>query len=512
MLMRQRNSVKMSSNNSHHTNADHYHCHDENHKRGKSNNIRILQIICVGFIFVIMFMMLYDKYMVTNDKTPSLPDDRRFTGSEIQSTTEDDAFKKKYFDEKNAKQRIITNIILDKPIYRPDETIYLSAFLFNGVSMAPYIHDTIYIENIQVQIIDSKDIVIQDQRKRVDVKNSIFALQYQIPSNLKGGEYKIKIKYDNHYKPTGLRKFQILNSNNKMNPKLRKQVEFLKKVFSVGEECQVKILCTDCNKNVLITSVIAKVDDVVIYKLDETPLQLSYDVDKHNDNIQSVVIKFTMPDSINIGNGNIAVTYQDESIIETLSKTIPIALSYLDINHYPESNNYLIPGLNNQRVYFEGFNPKTKEPADYEGEIITLPDKKIVSKIISHHEGRAVSEYFTVEKNKQYIFKITLPISCKGQTIQLKTTSNKDMKLISNRAVLTSTQYAYGFNDIIDFKVQANTKDIYKIKLFKRELLITCIDLNIDNINKIYQKNFIHTDLRYNHIGVLRMTVFTSDN
>eukprot|EP01084_Bolivina_argentea_P038106 70470_1 len=152
------------------------------------------------------------------------------------------------------------------------------------------------------------------------------------------------------------------------------------------------------------------------------------------------------------------------------------------------------------------------EPADYEGEIICSPGEYIMSRVISNHEGRAVSNYFNVEKNKKYVFRLIYPSSCKGQIIELNTIRQPvghSRCYTDRKAVLSSTQYAYGFNDEIDVKIQANINGIYKVKLFKRELLITYIVVNVTDTTQIYNITFNMKDLKYNHIGILRMTVYT---
>eukprot|EP01084_Bolivina_argentea_P087055 157289_1 len=366
-------------------------------------------------------------------------------------------------------------------------------------------------QHIHVQIIDANNIAIFDTQQWVEIKNSIIGFQYKIPSDTKGGEYKIKIKYHwTAHKTVAERSFQILTSNNKLNPKIRKQVEFLKNVYSPGEQCEIKISCIDCNNNVLIASIVAKIDDHIIYELsNSSPMTLSYDIGKI-DNIQSVIIKFQLPYIILEGNGNIAITYQRDSIVETLTKTIPITLGYLTINQYPESNNYLIPGMNGQRIYFEGFNPKTNEPADYVGEIVSLPDENVVSTVTSVHEGRAVSDYFDVDSDKKYVLRLISPVSCKGQIISLNTTPDKDFKLVQKRVVLSSAQNAYISNDEININLQANIESTYKVKLFKRELLISTINVIVNDTDKVYHCVFDKNDLKDNHIGILRITVCTN--
>eukprot|EP01084_Bolivina_argentea_P087056 157290_1 len=207
-----------------------------------------------------------------------------FVGTKCQSSiTQDDvsdtevSSKEKYFP---MSDRIITNIILDKPIYRQSEIIYLTAFLFDGVSMMPEQGNK--SQHIHVQIIDANNIAIFDTQQWVEIKNSIIGFQYKIPSDTKGGEYKIKIKYHwTAHKTVAERSFQILTSNNKLNPKIRKQVEFLKNVYSPGEQCEIKISCIDCNNNVLIASIVAKIDDHIIYELsNSSPMTLSYDIGK----------------------------------------------------------------------------------------------------------------------------------------------------------------------------------------------------------------------------------------
>ncbi len=166
--------------NSTHINTHHLRCDDDNDKRHASNNMFKTWHVIFIFLFILVglcyFMFIDDKDPIsdTGDNTKGLP---------VHSTTTNLKTESLLFDSKDVSNRMITNIILDKPIERPSETLYLTAFLFNGVSMMPQSMPSKH-EYIQLQIIDAKDIPIVDEPQSVEVKNSILGLQYKLPSDL----------------------------------------------------------------------------------------------------------------------------------------------------------------------------------------------------------------------------------------------------------------------------------------------------------------------------------------
>jgi alpha-2-macroglobulin-like protein len=86
------------------------------------------------------------------------------------------------------------------------------------------------------------------------------------------------------------------------------------------------------------------------------------------------LIGFKLPDEIKEGNGTLSCIIEDNGVLETASKTIPILINNIEVKCYPEGGD-LIEDLQSG-LYIECFT-KNGEPADLLGEIIDKNNKKI---------------------------------------------------------------------------------------------------------------------------------------
>ena len=86
------------------------------------------------------------------------------------------------------------------------------------------------------------------------------------------------------------------------------------------------------------------------------------------------------------------LSVDDNGVMETSSKTLPILLMSVDLDVYPEGGD-LIAGLRT-RVYVEATAP-SGDPADIVGGVFAVGSNAMLVKVRTTHEGRGVSEYFT---------------------------------------------------------------------------------------------------------------------
>lgn len=91
-----------------------------------------------------------------------------------------------------------------------------------------------------------------------------------------------------------------------------------------------------------------------------------------------------------------SVIIDDSGVIESSGKTLPILLSNVDLDVFPESGD-CVRGLP-CRVYVEAASPVSGDPVDIEGEVVLRDAKgndQRLAELKTVHEGRGVSSYFT---------------------------------------------------------------------------------------------------------------------
>ena len=93
---------------------------------------------------------------------------------------------------------------------------------------------------------------------------------------------------------------------------------------------------------------------------------------------------FTLPSTIERGDGSLAFVIDDGSGIETAAKTLPIILNKLDIGLFPEGGD-LIAGVEN-RIYIQARRLDGK-PADLKGRFVDAHGR-VYGTIVTDHEGR----------------------------------------------------------------------------------------------------------------------------
>jgi uncharacterized protein YfaS (alpha-2-macroglobulin family) len=337
--------------------------------------------------------------------------------------------------------RYLTYVSVDKPIYRPGETLFM-----RGVPLH-------YLTRRPVTANEMRQAVIEIRGPKGDtvasgyapLQESVFGFSWKIPDSQAGGEYTIKLSDPFTGQPPAQRKFDIRAYR---APRIKSQIKFLRDGYGPSDEVVATLHAERAEGGLPAgakVTVVARVDGAEAYRGAATI-----------DDRGNCPARFKLPETIRRGEGTLAMIIEDGGVVETASKTIPILLQTVDLAMYPEGGE-LIVGLPN-RVYVQAFTP-AKKPADLAG-IVLDADGHEVTKFRSEHEGRGRFT-FTPASHGRYTLKITEPSGIK--------TTYPLPEAKSSGVVLSSPLDVTPKGDDVRLSLAASAAGVYRVTLQERE-------------------------------------------
>ena len=297
------------------------------------------------------------------------------------------------------KDRYLTFISTDKPIYRAGENVYVRGVLLSANGHKPV--DEGQGVNATIEITGPKGDVVA--RGTASAQDSSWGFSWKVPEGQAGGAYALKATYPWNGHAPAERKFDIRAYR---APRLKSQITFLRDGYGPGERVSATLDVKRAEGGVPAgakVSVTAVVDGVAINgataKVDSNGL---------------CSVSLDLPHDIPRGEGTLALIIEDGGVVETASKTIPILLQTVDLKMYPEGGD-LIAGFPN-RLYIQATLPNGK-PADLAGELMVKGSNGslssvTVAKFATEHEGRGRIQ-FTPDANQEYFLTINEPAGIK---------------------------------------------------------------------------------------------------
>ena len=383
-------------------------------------------------------------------------------------------------------ERYLLYASVDKPVYRENESVYLRATFLNASDNTPLVNGE---PDINVQIKGPKGDIVFSIRAQGD--DSTAATKWLIPTGTPGGRYTALVSSPILGAPQAERSFDIRAYR---APRLKTQIEFAREGYGPGDEVQASIKISRAEggkpEGAKVT-VIARVDGEQVFK------KSGYRVAVNG----VLSTKFSLPKSIEIGDGNLAFVIEDGGVVETASKTLPIILQTMTINFYPEGGD-LVAGRAS-RVYVQANRPDGK-PADIKGRVFLRKAGELsgpaVAELSTFHEGRG-DFLFTPNGNANYVLVLDAP---SGIDRQFPLPKAK----ISG-TVLRSKQNVFAYNDAVS--IQLSSVGEYspaKLTLYKRNQLI---DTQTVSAQGQLNPSTIQLDAK-DAEGVLIVTAWSADN
>jgi hypothetical protein len=293
------------------------------------------------------------------------------------------------FYQKNSTDRLYVHI--DKPLYKPGETIWLQAYIRNEDNLqASNQSDIVYIE-----LINPKGSI--EQKINLIGKNGVAQGDFQLSDGIAGGIYKIKA-YTNHQLnfSNALLFEKEITVQQVILPRLNMQLDFLRKAYGAGDIANAKLQLNTLTNQPLANytfSYTALLNGAVI-----TQKQAKTDAQG------KAIVSVELPKKLNSNDGLLNIIIDYEGRTESISRSIPIVLNNINIAFFPEGGD-LVAGIPAQ-VGFIATNEFDK-PADISGEV--LDEKgKVITTFSSYHMGMGAFALLP-QNNQKYSVKITKP-------------------------------------------------------------------------------------------------------
>lgn len=318
---------------------------------------------------------------------------------------------------------------LDKPLYKPGETIWLSAFIRNATDMkASDKSDILYVE-----LIDPKGNVAQKHQLIANKGKS--NADFLLDENVMGGIYKVKA-YTNWQKNTNDFFEKEIQVQKVVLPRLKMKMEFLKKAYGPGDEVVSKVDLQTLENQPLSNYAVKYIVQLNGQKLIESKLT--------SDNEGLAYVKFQLPNELTTNDGLLNVMIDYEGRTESISRSVPITLGNIELGFYPEGGD-LVDGLIS-KMAFKALNEFGK-PADIKG-VIKDSDDNTITNFESFHNGMGAfnlepkigkTYYAVITHPKGINKKYSLPKSLKrGWTINVNN-SEKEKLAITIQSTETET-------------------------------------------------------------------------
>ncbi len=285
--------------------------------------------------------------------------------------------------------RCMTYLTIDRPVYRPGETVFFRSLTLTRQSFQPSVEVPIRYELLDPSGTVVPGVAIEGLTTRGVGNGSLL-----LPSTIPGGPYTIVAKSLDGFFPDEKRTFDVRVYR---VPRFKKQIQLGARSYGPGETVTAELMAIRAEggpvagANVEIT---ATVDGENVYQQSAKTSALG-----------QCSIAFYLPDDIRDGNASLSIVVDDGGTRETISKTIPIQLGRVEVEFYPESGP-LVAGLNN-RVYFTA-RDTLGDPIAIAGEIQNRSGNKVADlNTVRDGMGRFS---FQPELGERYSLKVTAPL------------------------------------------------------------------------------------------------------
>lgn len=286
-----------------------------------------------------------------------------------------------YFDN-NIGRRLYIQV--DKPLYKPGETIWLKTWDLKARSLTG--SDT---NQITVELVSPKGATVLKKMLRVNIGSA--HNDFELPEEVQGGEYILRATTGDGQKterPVIVSAYEA--------PRMKKKLEFVKKTYGEGEQVSATIEIKRPTGEALAAKTLNAVITVDGIELPRVKTITNPD--------GGALVKFDLPKTITFGDGLLNILVEDGGITESISKSIPIIQKKLSLAFFPEGGK-MVAGLPT-RLYFEAKTILGK-PADVDGHLIDDLGNT-VGKFSTYKNGLGRIE-FTPATGRSYKAKISRP-------------------------------------------------------------------------------------------------------
>ncbi|MDR6967589.1 TonB-dependent SusC/RagA subfamily outer membrane receptor [Flavobacterium arsenatis] len=316
---------------------------------------------------------------------------------------------------------------LNNVLYVPGETVFFKAYITESDNRPTGLSDYIYVD-----LFDSGNKKITSQTYFIENGSAVGS--YAIPENVASGMYKIRA-YTRIQNQTSENIFEKSFFVQKVvAPRILMTLDFKKKAYGKGETCEA---------------------DFELKNLESTPIKhytFKYDVfiagkkidslEAKTDDLGKAVVRFKLSDDLKSNDGIVNLMVDYDNFQESVTRSIPINLNFVDLQFLPESGNFV--ANESSSLFFIAKN-EFGFPMDVAGFIEDENGNKVAD-FKSVHDGMGNVILKTDETKKYFAIltspfkseeKIALPLARKSAFVinTQKNTENVSLKIFAPLAI-----------------------------------------------------------------------------
>ncbi|MFK8115039.1 MAG: MG2 domain-containing protein [Rubripirellula sp.] len=339
--------------------------------------------------------------------------------------------------------RCLTYLKVDRPVYRPGETVFFRSLTLQRRSLQAN-NDV----PIRFELLDPSGAVVPGAFTEGVTDRGVGSGSFVIPSAAAGGSFKLVAKSLDGFFPDEQCKFQVRAYR---VPRFKKKLEFRKRSYGPGETVEADFSAVPAEGGSLDSAKVrvrATVDGKVVYQLTTKTSATG-----------SCMISFALPNLIDQGIGQLSVVVDDGGTQETKTETIPIQLGRVAVEFYPEGG-YMVDGLKN-RMYFVA-RDGLGEPIHLEGEIQDRAGQSVAT-IKTSRDGMGRFA-FVPRLGERYTLKVTSPVDV--------TNSPKLTSAVKDLPVIDTGQGVFAADQPITMSIRSKqAREVYVRAVCRGQLI-----------------------------------------
>lgn len=268
---------------------------------------------------------------------------------------------------------------MDRPFYKPGETLWFSAYVRNGASMKPSRMSDI----VHVELIDPKGAVTQSHQ--LIVRDGKAEGDFQLTTESPGGMYKIKAYTEwmnNEEDPAIFEK--DIQVQAVVTPRVKMKLDFVREGYAGGSTVEADITFESLTN-------LALANREVKYIL-QVEGETVKEGNARTDGEGKVRVAAQLPDELHSPDALLIVLMNHQGLMESISRSVPVVLNQIDISFYPEGGD-LVDGLPGT-VAFKALNAYG-EAADVAGVVLNEAGT-VVARLESYHRGMGAFDFLPV--------------------------------------------------------------------------------------------------------------------
>lgn len=403
------------------------------------------------------------------------------------------------FQEKYGSERVYLH--LDKPFYKPSETIWFQAYVQDETTLEPSKRSDI----LHVEFIDPKGNVAK--KIQLILEEGTAAGEFDLEEDAAGGLYKIKAytKWQENFIVENAENNKTTKDQNGnplifekeitvqkvVLPRLKMKLDFEKDAYGAGDDVKADLDLQSLTNEPLADK---EVDFVVSLKG-----QVISKSKAKTDAAGKTTITFELPKKLDTADGLLNVLLSHNGQTESISRSIPLANTVFDLQFFPEGGDILANTESNVAFWCKD---EFGKPADIQGIILDSKGKE-VGNFSSFHKGMGNFE-FEAKENEVYTAKITQPKGVET-TYKLPETVKVGYGLKINYPISKKDDKKVYDTSNLEFSIYSPViEEVFLVGNLRGEIIFS------KKISVKKGKNTIHIPTDEMPIGVANFTLFDS--